>query len=166
LSRTHVQSSRKWQVLKQQILEATDLLCVRGVGVSPRCRASRGTKSSKGMEAINRRPEKLCQTSTKSRRTRSRRCCVIPKIQIIGGTKSSSGIDLDQVVTEDALRRHLKYSILVGKIPLDKNRNPLNKANTFEGPTVGGTDRPTKKIAQTKKKSSKSFAPKGINPGV
>jgi hypothetical protein len=77
-----------------------------------------------------------------------------------------AGINLDQVVTEDALRRHLRYSILVGKIPLDKNKNPLKKANTFEGPTVGGTDRPAKKTAQTKKKSSKSSAPKGVNPGV
>jgi hypothetical protein len=38
--------------------------------------------------------------------------------------EKSVGINFDQIVTEDTLRRHFGYSIPVGKVPLDKKGNP------------------------------------------
>lgn len=80
--------------------------------------------------------------------------------------EESIGIDFDQVVTEDALRRHFGYFIPMGKEPLDKKGNPSKKANISEGSAADGADRPTKKTAKTKNKSSKGGSvPKGANPG-
>jgi hypothetical protein len=57
---------------------------------------------------------KTRQALTKSRRMRLRKW----------RDEKSVGINFDQIVTEDTLRRHFGYSIPVGKVPLDKKGNP------------------------------------------
>jgi hypothetical protein len=53
----------------------------------------------------------------------------------------------------------------VGKVSIDKKRNPTKKAGIFKASVADGVERPTKKTAKTKKKILKGrFYPDMCKP--